>query len=173
MTPSVFVILEALPLTASGKVDRLALPKPDRGQSGLNATFQEPRNPTEQLLAEVWAATLGCERVSIHDDFFSLGGHSLLLARIASRIHDVFGVELPLRALFAVPVAEMSSADRKCAFWEECGNRRPGIPSRTQVACHCPMLKSVFGFSIKLKPGARPIIFLVRSVCGAHSMSLR
>ena len=110
MTPSVFVILEALPLTASGKVDRLALPKADRGQSGLNASFQEPRNPTEQLLAEVWAATLSCERVSIHDDFFSLGGHSLLLARIASRIHDVFGVELPLRALFAAPtVAEMSA----------------------------------------------------------------
>jgi amino acid adenylation domain-containing protein len=109
MTPSLFVVLEALPLTASGKVDRLALPKPDRGQSGLNAIFQEPRNPTEQLLAEVWAATLGCERISIHDDFFSLGGHSLLLARIASRIHDVFGVELPLRTLFAGPtVAEMS-----------------------------------------------------------------
>ena len=109
MTPSVFAVLETLPLTASGKVDRLALPKPDRGQSGLNEIFQEPRNPTEQLLTEVWAATLGCESISIYDDFFSLGGHSLMLARIASRIHDVFGVELPLRTLFAGPtVAEMS-----------------------------------------------------------------
>jgi hypothetical protein len=103
MIPTVFVMLKSLPLTASGKVDRLALPRPEVSQIAANEDFLAPRTPTEDLLAGIWAEALDCDRVGINDDFFSLGGHSLLLARIASRIYDVFTLDLPLRALFEAP----------------------------------------------------------------------
>lgn len=117
MVPAVFVMLDSLPLTASGKVNRLALPKPEREHFAATEEFLAPRTLTEDLLATIWAGVLDCDRVGIHDDFFLLGGHSLLLARMASRIHDAFGVELPLRALFEAPtvagMAEKIEAARR------------------------------------------------------------
>jgi amino acid adenylation domain-containing protein len=98
MVPSAFVMLDSLPLTASGKVNRLALPATDQLQTAEE--FMAPRTTTEDVLANIWAEVLNLERVGMNDDFFSLGGHSLLLARVASRIGDAFEVELPLRALF-------------------------------------------------------------------------
>ena len=117
MIPTVFVMLDSLPLTASGKVNRLALPKPEASQFAATEDFQAPRTPAEDLLAGIWAEALNCDTVGINDDFFSLGGHSLLLVRIASRIHDVFALELPLRALFEAPtvagMAEKIEAARR------------------------------------------------------------
>src|SRR5208337_2668020 len=78
MVPAVFVLLEAFPLTANGKVDRHALPTPDGQRPELDEAFVAGRTPTEELLAEIWAQVLGVERVGIYDDFFQLGGHSLL-----------------------------------------------------------------------------------------------
>lgn len=98
MIPSVFVALEALPLTTSGKVNRLALPEPVSGSE--TASFVAPRTPTEDILANIWADEMGLEVVGVDDDFFALGGHSLLLARIAARIREVFDVDLSLRTLF-------------------------------------------------------------------------
>jgi amino acid adenylation domain-containing protein len=98
--PSHFVALDALPTTASGKVDRKALPAPVWGDEGAAAAYVAPRTPTEATIAEIWAEALGRDRVGIHDDFFELGGHSLLGARVLSRIQRTLGSEIPLRRLF-------------------------------------------------------------------------
>ena len=98
MVPSAFVMMDQMPLTPSGKLDRLALPEP--GHTAAADDFVAPRTATEEVLANIWAQELGLERVGSNDDFFALGGHSLLLTRIASRIREAFGVELPLRTLF-------------------------------------------------------------------------
>ncbi len=103
MIPAAFVLLETLPLTASGKVNRLALPPPDRKQLVAGEDFVAPRTQTEEILASVWADVLDTADVGVNDDFFALGGHSLLLARIAARIRETFQLELPLRALFEAP----------------------------------------------------------------------
>jgi amino acid adenylation domain-containing protein len=100
MVPSAFVVLESLPLNASGKVDRLALPAPDQNQATVQEDFVPPRTPVEDVLATIWAETLGRNRVGINDDFFSLGGHSLLVARIVARVREALQVELPMRTLF-------------------------------------------------------------------------
>jgi amino acid adenylation domain-containing protein len=103
MVPSAFVLLERLPLTAAGKVDRRALPAPGPSRPDLKAPYAAPRTPTEELLASVWGQVLGVERVGVNDTFFDLGGHSLLAAQIASRAQEFFKVELPLSAFFESP----------------------------------------------------------------------
>jgi amino acid adenylation domain-containing protein len=102
MIPSAFMVLEALPLTSSGKVNRRALPKPDWGKPRAEGSSVS-RSPIEQKLATIWAELLGLKSVGIHDNFFQLGGHSLLATQLTSRIRDVFGVELPLRNVFESP----------------------------------------------------------------------
>jgi hypothetical protein len=103
MVPSAFVLLETLPLTANGKVDRRALPEPDRTRPDLEPTFVAPRTPIEEVLAGIWAQVLDVHPVGIHDDFFELGGHSLLATQIMSCVRDALLVDLPLRTLFDVP----------------------------------------------------------------------
>jgi amino acid adenylation domain-containing protein len=103
MVPSAFVLLEALPLTPSGKVDRQALPAPDTFRSGLEEGFVPPRTLAEELLATIWADVLGQEKIGIHDNFFELGGHSLLATQVISRSREAFQVDLPLRSLFEEP----------------------------------------------------------------------
>jgi acyl carrier protein len=103
MIPSDVVPLEALPLTPSGKVDRRALPAPDRSGREFDEAYVEPRTLLEQELAKIWADLLGLERVGIQDNFFDLGGHSLLATQVISRIRQRFQVELPLRSLFEAP----------------------------------------------------------------------
>ncbi|WP_164003074.1 condensation domain-containing protein, partial [Pyxidicoccus caerfyrddinensis] len=105
--PSAFAVLQALPLTSSGKVDRKALTAP---QASSSSEFVAPRTPTEEILASLWAALLRVEKVGAQDDFFALGGHSLLATQLISRVRSSLGVELPLRSLFEAPtVAALAS----------------------------------------------------------------
>ncbi len=98
MIPAALVVLENIPLTTNGKVNRRALPTPNWGGNVI-----APTSPTEQKLANIWAELLGLKNVSIHDNFFQLGGHSLLATQLTSRIRDTFSVELPLQKVFETP----------------------------------------------------------------------
>ncbi|MDZ8086288.1 MAG: amino acid adenylation domain-containing protein [Nostoc sp. DedQUE12b] len=105
--PKAFVVLDSLPLTASGKVDRLALTELDSPTSGLiDKTFIAPRTATESSLAKIWAEVLNIERVGIYDNFFDLGGDSLLTVGLMKQIHKQFENELPLSTLFLNPTIE-------------------------------------------------------------------
>ena len=108
MVPSVFVILEALPLLPNGKVDRQALPTPDWERRELVGPRIQipPRGPIEEKLAEIWTEVLGLKQVSAQDDFFELGGHSLLATRLLSRVTSTLGVDLSLRTLFDHPTIQ-------------------------------------------------------------------
>ena len=103
MMPSTFVLLDALPLTPTGKVDRLALPMPDPVRPALDTAFVAPRTPIEEAVARIWAEVLGLEQVGMHDNFLALGGHSLLATQVLSRLRDTFQVELPVRHFFEAP----------------------------------------------------------------------
>jgi amino acid adenylation domain-containing protein len=100
MIPMAFVMLERLPLTTNGKVDRRRLPEPDHARPELERAFVAPRNETEEALAKIWAEVLGVERVGVNDNFFELGGHSLLATQVVSRVRNTLKVDLPLRSLF-------------------------------------------------------------------------
>ncbi|WP_260963316.1 non-ribosomal peptide synthetase, partial [Pseudomonas citri] len=102
MVPAAFVVVEQLPLSPNGKLDRRALPAP-RSEDFAYRKYEAPNGETEELLAQIWADLLGLERVGRHDDFFELGGHSLLAVQVTLRARETFGVEVPLRGLFEHP----------------------------------------------------------------------
>jgi len=106
MVPAVFVRLETLPLTQNGKVDRAALPAPTPENILRDEVFTAARTPVEQRLATMLSTLLGLDQVSVHDNFFMLGGHSLLGTQLISQIRGTFGVELALRKLFEAPTIE-------------------------------------------------------------------
>lgn len=101
MIPSTFAVLDSFPLTPNGKINRQALPTPEELQGQSEATA--PRTPLEELLAGIWAQLLQRHPISRDDNFFEVGGHSLLVTQLVSQIRDTFGVELPLRSLFETP----------------------------------------------------------------------
>jgi hypothetical protein len=103
MVPSAFVALDAFPLNANGKVDRRALPAPDAVRPELEQTFAAPRNPVEEILAQIWSKVLQIERIGIHDNFFELGGHSLLATQVISRLRNAVNLDVALRSLFENP----------------------------------------------------------------------
>lgn len=109
MVPSAFVVLEAMPLTPNGKLDRRALPAPNTARVESIEAFVAPRTPVEKALATIWREVLGLETLGAEDDFFKLGGHSLLATQMVSRLREAFKIELPLRALFEAPtIAKLS-----------------------------------------------------------------
>ncbi|NCR69790.1 MAG: amino acid adenylation domain-containing protein [Microcystis aeruginosa LG13-12] len=108
MVPQAFVFLESLPLTTNRKVDRRALPAPDK-IGNRRDQYVAPRNGIEEMLVQIWTEILKVEQVGIYDNFFEIGGHSLLATQLVSRIRSLFKIELPLRSLFgAATVAELA-----------------------------------------------------------------
>jgi len=103
MVPASFCVLENLPLTPSGKVDRKSLPIPNRQRPELEAKFIAPRNPVEAVMAGIWEEILQMDRVGVEDDFFELGGHSLLATRLISKVRAAFEAEVTARDLFDAP----------------------------------------------------------------------
>jgi len=95
-----------LPLSPNGKLDRKSLQAPDHSRPELDHAFTPPRTPLEELLANIWSEVLKLDKVGIHDNFFHLGGHSLMATQLQSRIQDAFKLQLPLRSLFEAPTID-------------------------------------------------------------------
>jgi len=114
MVPSAFVFLDTLLFTPNGKVDRRALPVPDQHSPELRETVVAPRTAVEETVAGIWVDVLGLQQVSIYDNFFDLGGHSLKAMQVVSRLRGVLHVNLPLSALFEAPtVAGLAAVIQK------------------------------------------------------------
>jgi surfactin family lipopeptide synthetase C len=110
MLPAAIIVLESLPLSPNGKVDQRALPAPNRLDLERQASYIAPRTPLEEVLAGIWAEVLGLEQVGVDDNFFALGGHSLLSTQIIAHVYELLQVELPLRSFFERPtVAEQTA----------------------------------------------------------------
>jgi len=110
MVPGAFVIIESFPLTPNGKVDRKALPFPDRDPALLEQVYVAPRNSVEEIIAGIWAEILGINQIGVHENFFELGGHSLKATQVVSRLRRAFHSEIPLRHMFEFPtIAELAA----------------------------------------------------------------
>jgi amino acid adenylation domain-containing protein len=110
MVPSVFSLLEALPLTPNRKIDRRALVPPDAARPRVGASYAAPRTSTEEALAAIWSEVLEVDRIGVHDNFFELGGHSLLAVRLFAGIRSSLGRALPLAAIFRAPTIALLAA---------------------------------------------------------------
>ncbi|OQK16463.1 hypothetical protein AU255_00715 [Methyloprofundus sedimenti] len=106
MMPSAFVLLDTLPVSSNGKIDRKVLPEPDMAEQS-DTTYLAPRNPAEETLVDIWREVLDIEQIGVTDNFFELGGHSLLAVQVLSRIRKDFGIEVPLRQLFEASTIEV------------------------------------------------------------------
>jgi amino acid adenylation domain-containing protein/non-ribosomal peptide synthase protein (TIGR01720 family) len=155
MLPASFVVLDALPLTASGKVDRRALPAPDGARAESGQALVEARTQTEEVLAGIWSRLLGLERVSIHDNFFELGGHSLLGMQLISRAREALGVELSVRALFDAPTVRAFAAKVEAARAGVPGPASPPL-ERVSRAAELPLsfAQQRLWFLDQLEPGS-------------------
>ena len=103
MVPAAFVVVDTLPKTPGGKVDRRALPAPGRARPALDQPLVAPRTPVEATVGAIWQEVLGLDEIGVHDNFFDLGGHSLAASQVLVRVTETFHVDLPLRVLFEAP----------------------------------------------------------------------
>jgi amino acid adenylation domain-containing protein len=103
MIPSAFMTLKELPLTQNGKVNRQELPTPDKARQEIDKFYVAPRNSTEEKIANIWAEILNLEQIGIHENFFDLGGHSLIVTQVISRLRDIFDVEIFVQQIFETP----------------------------------------------------------------------
>jgi acyl-coenzyme A synthetase/AMP-(fatty) acid ligase/acyl carrier protein len=129
MVPSAFVMMDNLPLTPNGKIDRKALPAPDQSQRERDVVFTAPRTSVEESISEIWTEFLGVAPISVDDNFFDLGGHSIIATQVISRLHDVFQVALPLRAIFEAPT--VSALAKSVETLRRCSGGTEVYPSPT------------------------------------------
>jgi amino acid adenylation domain-containing protein len=106
MLPSGFVFVDAFPLTPNGKLDRKALPTPHDSSPALDASYVAPRTPTEEVLASIWREVLNLKQVGVHDNFFEMGGHSLLAVQLRFQVERTLEIEMPLVAIYLSPTIE-------------------------------------------------------------------
>ncbi len=166
MIPEAFVFLDALPVTPRGKIDRQALPAPDRSRAEADDFFEAPRNQSEELVARIWSSVLRRAPVGVHDDFFDLGGHSLLATQVMSRIRETFQVELPLRSLFEAPtVAGLARRIRRGPPQRADRRRRRRFAlSPARATWRFRLRRIACGFWTSWSPPALPTIWAAR--CG-------
>ncbi len=127
MVPTAFVMLEALPMTPNGKIDRQALPDPELAGKPASVSFVPPRGPIEEAIAELWTELLGDGPFGAHDSFFDRGGHSLLAVRLLARIRQTFDVETPLKDFLEEPtLARLARLVEQC-LKEGTGHQAPPI----------------------------------------------
>jgi amino acid adenylation domain-containing protein len=143
MVPSAFMVLDSLPLTSNGKIDRKALPVANVSSVATAdpGEFAAPRTPIEEGLCEIWREVLHLEQVGIHDNFFEIGGHSLLAVRLMSEVERVFGRKLPLNVLFqsatvASVAAELTSEPESLGL-STVKTLKPGIAATFRVPVFC------------------------------------
>lgn len=168
MVPSAFVLLDALPLTFNGKVDRRALPKPDQVRPNLEKAFVAPRNALETQLAKIWEEVLGIQPIGVRDNFFELGGHSLLAVRLFALIDKQCGKSLPLATLFQQGTVEQLASILRQKGWslpwsslvpiQPQGSRQPFFcihPGGGNVLCYADLARHLgpnqpfFGFQAR------------------------
>jgi amino acid adenylation domain-containing protein len=126
MLPQAYITISSLPLTSNGKIDRNALPAPEQLRPQLQKPFAAPRNEIERLIAGAWTEILELDRVGVDDNFFDLGGHSLMATRVHTRLRRMFNQDIPLRMLFEKPtVAELAAAIDRIGHN---GNQKNGPP---------------------------------------------
>lgn len=135
MIPAHFIFLDKLPLTSNGKIDRKALPSPEGPIVNSSVKYEEPANPLEEMLANIWCQVLGLERVGRKDDFFELGGHSIIGVRICNEIEKQLGVHIQLSAIFRAPnieeLSKLINKEESTRPWsclvplKSSGNKRP------------------------------------------------
>jgi amino acid adenylation domain-containing protein len=155
MLPSVFVFLDALPLTLSGKVNRRALPAPETCDVQATGEYSAPRTPVEEILTETWAEVLKLPRAGVDDNFFESGGHSLLATQLMSRVRRVFRIEPPLRLLFERPtpaaLAESIEAEMRAGATLAAP---PVVPVERAGALPLSFAQQRLWFLDKLEPGS-------------------
>jgi acyl carrier protein len=100
MTPQAFVLIDEMPLTQNGKVDLEALPAPTDARLGPEETYVAPRNSVEETIVDIWSQLLGVDSIGVNDNFFALGGNSILAIQLTSRLKKAFDLELQLRAIY-------------------------------------------------------------------------
>ncbi len=155
MIPAAFIIMDAFPLTPSGKVNRKALPKPEQSDLDLAASITAPRTPEEELMAGIWSDILHTDKIGVHNSFFDLGGHSLMATQVISRIRDAFEVELPLRSLFEKPTIALLVDEINTIRNSEAGISMPPI-TKVPREGHLPLsfAQQRLWFLDQLEPGS-------------------
>lgn len=139
MIPALFVVLEHMPLSPNGKIDRKALPSPESHRAGPSASYLAPRNTVERDMAAIWQVSLGVERVGVQDNFFELGGHSLLAVGLMARIEQAFGRAMPIATLFRHPTVELlCQAMQASAQGDAVSTLVPVQPKGSAVPLFCP-----------------------------------
>lgn len=140
MVPSAFVLLDKLPLTPHGKIDRRALPAPAQTRPALQSNFVAARTPLEEKISVIWTQALRIEQIGIHDNFFELGGHSLLAMQVLSQLRATFQVEVPMHRFLEVPtIAQLAELLQQCQTNVTPSRKPPLRPiSREAYRVHSP-----------------------------------
>jgi amino acid adenylation domain-containing protein len=162
MIPSAFVCLDKLPLSPNGKIDRKALPAPDKSRPGSSVAFVAPQTGTETALARIWRELLGMEQIGVHDNFFALGGHSLLAVRMNFRIGKELGLELPLKQVAELPTISQLAAmlDELAANTRRARGETPDVGGTTGPATVA--LSQPLSCRFPLTPGQEQLWFLAQ-----------
>jgi enterobactin synthetase component F len=161
MVPAAWVFLDALPLNPNGKIDRKALPAPELSRDSLGIDYVAPRNATEELLAGIWAEVLKIERIGVHDNFFDVGGHSLLAVKLLAKISAELRVVLPQQLIFHAQTIEAMA--REMDDLDQRRERPILVPFRTGIGKPVHMIHAIDGHLfaylslIKAIPGTFPI----------------